>query len=133
MKLPNGFGSVYKLSGNRRNPYVAKKTKGWEIDPITGKSKVWKRKQSVRQFLADRNTQRERTVFRLYIDHTGSQSILLRELLCELLETFERYRTGVLIMGKSTSRGGFSETKRTANMFSRWIYDTFSRVLTMMS
>lgn len=39
MKLPNGFGSVYKLSGNRRNPYVAKKTKWWEIDPITGKSK----------------------------------------------------------------------------------------------
>lgn len=39
----------------------------------------------------------------------------------------------VLIMGKSTSRGGFSETKRTANMFSRWIFDTFSRVLTMMS
>ena len=33
MKLPNGFGTVYKLSGNRRNPYVAKKTKGWEIDP----------------------------------------------------------------------------------------------------
>lgn len=31
------------------------------------------------------------------------------------------------------SRGGFSETKRTANMFSRWIFDTFSRVLTMMS
>ena len=42
------------------------------------------------------------------------------------------YRTGVLIMGKSTLRGGFSETKRTANMFSRWIFDTFSRVLTMM-
>lgn len=39
MKLPNGFGSVYKLSGNRRNPYVAKKTRGWSIDPETGKSK----------------------------------------------------------------------------------------------
>ena len=39
MKLPNGFGSVYKLSGNRRNPYVAKKTKGWDIDPKTGKAK----------------------------------------------------------------------------------------------
>lgn len=39
MKLPNGFGSVYKLSGNRRNPYVAKKTKGWTIDPETGKAK----------------------------------------------------------------------------------------------
>ena len=36
-------------------------------------------------------------------------------------------------IAKSTSRGGFSETKRTANMFSRWIFDTFSRVLTMMS
>lgn len=39
MKLPNGFGSVYKLSGNRRNPYVAKKTKGWEINPDTGTTK----------------------------------------------------------------------------------------------
>lgn len=39
MKLPNGFGSVYKLSGNRRNPYVAKKTKGWDINPDTGKAK----------------------------------------------------------------------------------------------
>ena len=39
MKLPNGFGSVFKLSGNRRNPYVARKTQGWEIDPATGKSK----------------------------------------------------------------------------------------------
>lgn len=39
MKLPNGYGSVYKLSGKRRNPYVAKKTKGWDIDVATGKSK----------------------------------------------------------------------------------------------
>ena len=29
MKLPNGFGSVYKLSGNRRNPWCARKTTGW--------------------------------------------------------------------------------------------------------
>ena len=39
MKLPNGFGTVYKLSGNRRNPYVARKTKGWKINPETGKIK----------------------------------------------------------------------------------------------
>lgn len=26
MKLPNGFGSVYKLSGNRRSPYAAEVT-----------------------------------------------------------------------------------------------------------
>ena len=26
MKLPNGFGTVYKLQGSRRKPYVVKKT-----------------------------------------------------------------------------------------------------------
>jgi integrase len=30
MRLPNGYGSVYKLSGNRRNPYIARKTTGWD-------------------------------------------------------------------------------------------------------
>ena len=29
MKLPNGYGSVYKLSGNRRRPWVARKTVGY--------------------------------------------------------------------------------------------------------
>lgn len=28
MRLPNGYGSVYKLKGNRRNPWVARKTIG---------------------------------------------------------------------------------------------------------
>jgi len=31
MRLPNGFGTVYKLSGNRRRPWIARKTVGWEI------------------------------------------------------------------------------------------------------
>ena len=30
MKLPNNFGSVYKLSGPRRNPWVARKTVGYK-------------------------------------------------------------------------------------------------------
>lgn len=30
MRLPNGFGSVYKLKGKRRKPWVARKTKGWD-------------------------------------------------------------------------------------------------------
>lgn len=42
MKLPNGFGSVYKLSGNRRNPYRAIVTERWQIDSDTGK---WKQKR----------------------------------------------------------------------------------------
>lgn len=29
MKLPNGFGSVYRLQGNRRRPWIARKTTGW--------------------------------------------------------------------------------------------------------
>ncbi len=39
MKLPNGFGSVHKLPGNRRNPWRARKTNGWDVDPETGTSK----------------------------------------------------------------------------------------------
>ncbi len=30
MRLPNGFGSVHKLQGNRRNPYRVRKTRGWK-------------------------------------------------------------------------------------------------------
>ena len=29
MKNPNGYGSVVKLSGNRRKPYAVRKTAGW--------------------------------------------------------------------------------------------------------
>lgn len=39
MKLPNGFGSVYKLSGKRRNPWIARKTTGWETNDETGRAK----------------------------------------------------------------------------------------------
>lgn len=38
MNLPNGFGSVYKLSGKRRRPWVARKTTGWTFDEDKGKS-----------------------------------------------------------------------------------------------
>ena len=30
IKLPNGFGTVYKLSGQRRKPYIARRTIGWD-------------------------------------------------------------------------------------------------------
>ena len=35
----NGQGSVYKLSGNRRRPWVAAVTLGWDINKDTGKAK----------------------------------------------------------------------------------------------
>ena len=30
MRLPNGFGGVYMLSGNRRKPWISRKTTGWD-------------------------------------------------------------------------------------------------------
>ena len=39
MKLPNGFGSVHKLPGNRRKPWRARKTVGWDTDYEKGTCK----------------------------------------------------------------------------------------------
>ena len=39
MRLPNGYGTVYKLSGKRRKPYIARITIGWELDEKTGRKK----------------------------------------------------------------------------------------------
>ena len=36
MRLPNGYGNVSKLPGNRRNPWRARKTVGWELDEEKG-------------------------------------------------------------------------------------------------
>ena len=30
MRLPNGYGTIYKLSGKRRRPYIVRKTIGWD-------------------------------------------------------------------------------------------------------
>lgn len=38
-KLPNGYGTIYKMSGKRSKPFRAMKTDKWIIDPVTGKSK----------------------------------------------------------------------------------------------
>ncbi len=36
MRNPNGYGTVYKLSGNRRKPFIARKTIGWKtLDRLT--------------------------------------------------------------------------------------------------
>lgn len=38
MRLPNSYGSVYKLSGSRRKPWAVKVTAEWEFDPYTQKA-----------------------------------------------------------------------------------------------
>jgi len=32
MRYPNGYGTIYKLSGNRRKPWIAQKTVGYDAD-----------------------------------------------------------------------------------------------------
>ncbi len=39
MRLPNGFGNISKLPGNRRKPYRARVTVGWELDDSSGTTK----------------------------------------------------------------------------------------------
>lgn len=39
-KLPNGYGSVYRLPGNRRKPWCAAVTNGWETNGDTSKFKA---------------------------------------------------------------------------------------------
>lgn len=36
LKLPNGYGSVTKLKGNRRNPYMVRITTGKRVNPASG-------------------------------------------------------------------------------------------------
>ena len=38
-KLPNGYGTIYKLPGKRSRPFRAVKTDKWVLDASTGKSK----------------------------------------------------------------------------------------------
>jgi integrase len=57
MRLPNGYGSVYMLTGNRRRPWVARKTLGWTDDGrqifyIVG---YYKKRQDALDALADYN------------------------------------------------------------------------------
>ena len=62
MRLPNGYGGITKLSGNRRNPWRVRVTVGWTIDEKTQKTKqqyatigYYPTKQKALQALADYN------------------------------------------------------------------------------
>lgn len=39
MRNPNGFGSISKMTGNRRRPWRVRITVGWEINEATGREK----------------------------------------------------------------------------------------------
>lgn len=63
MRLPNGYGNISKLPGNRRNPWRARVTTGWIIDESTQKLKqqyatvgYYPSKQAALKALAEYNT-----------------------------------------------------------------------------
>ncbi len=56
MRNPNGYGSVYKLSGRRRKPWVARKTINWDFDVNTGKC------SPVYEFIGYYKTQKEANI-----------------------------------------------------------------------
>lgn len=56
MKLPNGFGTVYKLSGKRRKPWIVRKTVGWDgTKQIVESVGTYATKSEALQALADYN------------------------------------------------------------------------------
>ena len=58
MRLPNGYGSIYKLSGKRRRPYAAMVTTGWtdEGKPIRKYLGYYEKRQAALDALAEYNT-----------------------------------------------------------------------------
>ncbi|MDY4128666.1 site-specific integrase [Peptostreptococcus porci] len=56
MRNPNGYGSVYKLPGRRRKPWVARKTINWDFDVNTGKC------SPVYEFIGYYKTQKEANI-----------------------------------------------------------------------
>ena len=57
MRLPNGYGSIYKLSGNRRKPWCVRKTTGWKDNgqPIYTFVGYYPTRQEALSALADYN------------------------------------------------------------------------------
>ncbi len=62
MKLPNGYGTCYKLKGKRRKPWIARVTTGWTVDdekstykPIISTLGYFEKRDIALQALADYN------------------------------------------------------------------------------
>ena len=79
-KAANGFGSVYKLSGNRQNPWAARKTVGWN-----------EKGQPKYKFIGFYRTRSE--ALKGLMEYNKSPYSLDGERLCEMYEKFiENYK-----------------------------------------
>ena len=90
MKNPNGWGSITKLSGNRRKPWRVQKTDGWEyvdciekewIDKITKKIVP---KPTVEQITLKKVVQRPKVVFNPTIEQIESNTVKIHRKYIEI-------------------------------------------------
>ncbi|MDY4010309.1 MAG: hypothetical protein SOY60_01385, partial [Fusobacterium gastrosuis] len=87
LKNPNGTGSVYKLSGNRRKPWVAVKTVRWEM---TEDDKVKQVKVTVGTYTTKNEAIAALGNFDVNRDITAKDSVLFKEI---YQKWWERYKS----------------------------------------
>lgn len=83
MKAPNGYGTVYKLSGNRRNPWTARIQVGYKINSRGNPSADYR-------FLGYFKTRREAVEALAEYNYTKSSENLLKRKIT-LRELFDKY------------------------------------------
>lgn len=92
MRLPNGYGSIYKMSGNRRNPWRVRITVGWAFDEV-----LMKNKQVVKDLGYFRTRQEAMKALAEYNDNPfdlNYMSITLAECYEEAKKGFTEHRRG---------------------------------------
>lgn len=88
MKAPNGYGTVYKLSGNRRNPWTARIQVGYKINSKGNPSAdyrflgYWKTKREASEALAEYNYTKN-------TENLLKRKITLQELFDKYLEDYD--------------------------------------------
>lgn len=115
MRLPNGYGSIYKLSGKRRRPYAVIVTANWtdEGKPIRKYLGYYEKRQEALTALAEFNQSP------YSLDNN-------RITLAELWENWKEYRIG---HKKSVPPNYIAAYKRCADMYDMPFVDIRSRMI----
>ena len=114
MKLPNGCGSVRKLSGNRRKPYTVVITMGFEFDDKTGKNK------QIRKYLGYFKTKNEAlsALANYNKDNTNySNEVLNQNIICKPNNKATRQD----LFNNSLLKGEYYDTKNNRYMYRKMV------------
>ncbi len=108
MRMPNGYGGISKLSGNRRNPYCARVTDGWKL--VDGKAV---QKYKVVGYFATR-----KEALAALADYNKNPYSLDNDMTwLELYETWSaEYLENIAPSSTRTVKSAFSYTKQIQNM-----------------